>query len=132
VIPAPSPVEVSSPSNGTATSCSASAVGCSNVFTYTAVVPTVNTITPTSGASGAQITIIGSGFLSGATVSFTPESNGQTNGSPVNATNVVVSASGEQLTADASAVQNGTTYFVNVANQGVSGQSSNFPVFTGT
>lgn len=125
-------VTVTSPSNGTATNCSSSATNCNNVFTYVEVVPTVNTVSPASGPSGAAITIVGSGFISGATVSFTPESNGQTDGSPLSATNVTVSASGDELTADAPTLQNGTTYFVTVANQGVAGQSSYFPVFTAT
>ncbi|MGB9112559.1 MAG: IPT/TIG domain-containing protein [Acidimicrobiales bacterium] len=121
-------VLVTSPSNVT----SANPSNCSNVFTYTAVVPTVNTVSPASGPSSTAITIIGTGFLSGATVSFTPESGGQPNGSPINQTTVSVASSGDELTADAPTLTKGDTYFVTVSNAGVSGSSSEFPVFTAT
>ena len=68
-VTSPSHVTAANPSNG------------SNVFTYTAVVPTVNTVSPATGPSGTAVTIVGTGFLSGATVSFTPESGGQADGS---------------------------------------------------
>lgn len=122
-------VQVNSPSKVTATDEN-------DVFTYTAVVPTVNTVSPTSGVPGTSVTIIGSGFLSGATVSFTPESGGQPDGSAVSASNPVVSASGDSITVNtpsgANGLQNNVTYFVTVSNANVTGQSSYFPIFTAT
>jgi hypothetical protein len=131
-------VQVTSPSPNSQTTtapstCSTTHV--SNSFTYTAVVPTVNTVSPTSGVynAGTGIIILGTGFLSGATVTFTPESGGTPNLlGAVNATGVVVAASGEKITANAPTLTNGDTYFVTVSNSLVSGQSSYFPVFTAT
>jgi hypothetical protein len=51
------------------------------VFTYSVQAPLVVSLNPTSGVSGAQVTIAGANFISGSTVGFCAE----TNGNPTNA-----------------------------------------------
>ncbi len=115
-------VSVTSPNNGSSTN------GTQNVFTYQTVVPTVNTISPTSGTSSTTISIYGTGFESNAVVSFVPETNGTANTSgTVNATSVTYTSS-VLITAVPPPLSNGT-YFVTVSIPLV-GQSSYFPVFT--
>ncbi len=118
-------VSVTSPSNGTA------ANGSQNVFTYQTVVPTVNTISPTSGptsnnpSNSTLISISGTGFQSNAVVSFVPEAGGTT----LTATSVTYTSS-VLITATPPALPSGAAYWVQVSIPSV-GQSSYFPVFTG-
>jgi len=64
-------------------SCTPTLVGC---FVYTSIAPLVTGVTPTSGYTthGTAITITGSGFINGATVSMVQESGGSVV-SPLNA-----------------------------------------------
>jgi hypothetical protein len=117
-------VSVVSPGNGSA------ANGSANVFTYQAVVPTVNRITPTTGNSSTPITIYGTGFQSNAVVSFVPEQNGQPTGNgTVTATSVTYTSS-VVVTATPPNLQAGITYFVTVSIPGQQGHSSYFPLLT--
>jgi len=104
-----------------------------DVFTYTQLVPTVSSISPTSGppGGGTLVTIIGTGFGAGDTINFEPESNG-TVGSPTLYGTAVTVISATQITADSPATTKGTTYFVTVTNPNLpSGQNTSdpYPVF---
>jgi hypothetical protein len=100
-------------------------------FTYSPLVPTVASITPTLGpvAGGTPISIAGTGFVSGSTVSFVQESGGSAV-SP----NVILPATGvtvtgpTSITAVSPAVTSGTTYFVTVTTP--TGTSNYYPIFT--
>jgi IPT/TIG domain len=93
----------------------------SDVFTYTAVVPTTTSLSPTSGftAGGTSVTINGTGFVTGATVSFVEESGGSAVVPSLSlpATNVTV-VSNSLITAVSPPVTVGTTYFIIVATSG--------------
>ena len=58
------------------TSAGTSATGSNDVFTYTPLIPICSSISPTSGSTMTVVTILGTGFLTGAKVAFTPENNG--------------------------------------------------------
>jgi hypothetical protein len=101
------------------------------VFTVSAPVPIAAAISPTFGpsAGGTTVTITGTGFVTGATVSFTEESSGS-----VVSPNVVLAATGVNvtgpttITAVSPAITAGTTYFVTVTTP--AGTSNDYPVFT--
>src|SRR5207249_9868047 len=58
--------------NVTVTNVDTQSGTCSGCFTYVAPAPTVTSVTPTSGptAGGPSVTVAGTGFQTGATVSF--------------------------------------------------------------
>jgi hypothetical protein len=95
------------------------------------LVPVVSSISVTAGpsAGGTSLTITGTGFYTGATVTFVEESGG----SPVSpavsvaATGVTLN-SATSITAVSPTVTVGSTYFVTVTTTG--GTSSGGPVFT--
>jgi IPT/TIG domain-containing protein len=105
-------VTVTTPGAGT------SAVNSAFQFDYTASAPVVTNLTPTSGYTthGTAITITGSGFINGATVSMVQESNG-TPVSPLTtfAATAVQIVSNTQITAITYPVTNqNTSWFVTV------------------
>ena len=53
-----------------------------NEFTYSVQAPLIVSITPLSGASGTALTISGANFLSGSTVGFCAETNGNSTNGP--------------------------------------------------
>lgn len=91
-------------------------------------VPTVSALSPAGGSvsGGTSVTITGTGFQSGATVSFIEESGGvpSPNNVVLPATHVVVNSS-TSLTATAPAVTQGSTYDVVVTTP--SGESAEVP-----
>ncbi len=109
----------------------------SQVFTYSTLVPTVSGVTANYGpvAGGTSVTINGTGFVIGATVTLIAESSGVPN--PLltfSATNVTVTGP-TTITATTPPVTTATTYFVTVTIP--TGQpspttytSSGGPVFT--
>jgi hypothetical protein len=120
-------VTVTTPGGGT------SPVNPSALFVYNATAPTVASagVTPNAGAvlHGTTITITGTGFINGATVSMIQESGG----SPVSPLNQVQATavqvvSGTQITAITYPVTAGGTYFVVVTTS--AGASQNSAVFT--
>ncbi len=102
-----------------------SAAGAASTFTYSPVKPTVSTVTPNSGAvqHGIAVTITGSGFFSGATVSFVRVSGG----SPLAATAVNV-VSSTKITAISYPVTTAGSYYVVVTTP--YGSSPNGQIFT--
>jgi hypothetical protein len=116
-------VTVTTPAGTTAT-------GASDVFTYSLLVPIVSSLSPSSGpiAGGTAVTISGTGFVSGDTVSFTQESGYSPVGSAIAATRVTVVGS-STITASSPAVASAGTYFVTVTTPGT-GMSSYFPIYT--
>ena len=105
-----------------------SAVTSSGIFSYVLLVPTVMTVSPSTGTEqgGTTITITGTGFVTGATVSLTPVGGG----SAVAATGVTVVGPGT-LTAVTPKVSAPGQYYVNVTITGL-GTSSNYPTYTYT
>jgi hypothetical protein len=102
----------------------------SAIFTYSGLVPVVAFVSPTSGstAGGTSVTITGTGFVTGATVTFVQESGGTAVSPTVSfpATNVNVIGS-TSISASSPAATAGT-YFVTVTTP--TGTSSNSVVFT--
>jgi len=105
-----------------------SAVTSSGIFTYILLVPTVMTVSPTTGTvqGGTTITITGTGFVTGATVSLSPVGGG----AAIAATSVTVVGPGT-LTAVTPKVSAPGQYYVNVTISGL-GTSSNYPTYTYT
>jgi IPT/TIG domain-containing protein len=104
------PTGLSSPSTYTST------VGAGTpIFSFSPLVPTVSAITPAVGStsSGTAVTISGTGFEVGATVTFVQEVAGVATSGSFNATNVTVTGS-STITATAPAATAGTSYFVTV------------------
>jgi hypothetical protein len=99
----------------------------SNVFTYTAVAPTISSISPNVGsiAGGNSVTITGSGFVNSALVKFVQESGGTpvsggitvkcNVGLPPCQVNVLSSTS---MTVVSPGIVTGTTYFITVTTPG--------------
>jgi hypothetical protein len=113
-----------------------SAAGSSSIFTYTAIVPTVTSISPSTGSisGGTAVTITGTGFINGATVSFVKESGGVPTGDNVvlGSANVTVNSS-TSITAVSPAITTGSTYFVTVTTSaGTSAVPASGDVFTYT
>ena len=100
-----------------------SATGAASAFTYFLLVPTVSTVSPSSGSIShiTTITITGTGFVNGATVLLSPVSGGGGNVTPSN----VTVTSPTTITAQLPTVSSGVTYFVNVTVSG-QGTSSSF------
>jgi len=130
-------VTVSIPSGLASPTTYTSAQSPSQVFTYSTLVPTVSGVTANYGpvAGGTSVTINGTGFVLGATVTLIAESNNVPN--PLltfSATNVTVTGP-STITATTPPVTTATTYFVTVTIP--TGQtspstytSSGGPVFT--
>ena len=101
----------------TPTGTSAYSSSMPDVFTYLPQSPTVTGIQPNGGsiAGGNSVAITGTGFFSGATVSFIEESGGVvvSGGKTLAATYVSVSGAAS-ITAVSPGVTEGTTYFVTV------------------
>lgn len=106
-----------------------------SVFTYEYIVPTVNAVAPDSGpnAGGTTITITGTGFITGSTVSFVRESSGCTTSGALAASNVVV-VNATTITASSPPVSAAAPYYVYVTTTSGSNHysSSCFPIFSYT
>jgi hypothetical protein len=104
------PTGVASPSTYTSTAGSGTPV-----FSFSPLVPTVSSITPAVGSTSGNtaVTISGTGFEVGATVTFVQEVAGVATSGSFNATNVTVSGS-STITATAPPAPAGTSYFVTV------------------
>jgi hypothetical protein len=107
------------------------------IFTYSPVSPTVGSISTVgtgstaggSTAGGTAVTITGTGFVTGSTVSFTQESGGSAvSPAVISAGSNVSVTSDTSMSAVSPAVTVGTTYFVTVTTP--TGSSSYGPVFT--
>jgi IPT/TIG domain len=128
------PQEASAPSSTPcALYCGTSMV--TNSWVWSPVVPTVSGISPSSGpiTGGTSVTITGSGFVPGSTVSFVEESGGTPASDNtvlvVPAANVTYNST-TSLTALAPAMIEGSTYYVTVTTlKGTSAQSGS-DVFT--
>lgn len=110
------------------TSAGTSATGSNDVFTYTPLIPICSSISPTSGSTSTAVTILGTGFMTGATVAFTPENNGT-----VISGDTVLSATPTAITSSAITVfppsgNQVTTYYITVTTAG--GTSQYLPIFT--
>jgi len=106
------PTGLSSPTTYT------SSIGSSTpIFTFSPLVPTVSAVNPSAGSTtaGTSVTITGTGFEVGATVTFVEELAGIAlpTGS-FSATNIAVTGS-STITAVAPAAPAGTSYFVTVS-----------------
>ena len=128
------PPQLASPPSTTACTlyCGTSMV--TDSWVWAPVVPTVTGISPASGpiTGGTTVTITGTGFVAGSTVSFVEESGG----SPASDNTVLVApttyVSPTTLTATAPAVVEGVTYYVTVTTlKGTSAQTSS-AIFTYT
>jgi hypothetical protein len=102
-----------------------SAFSSQTLFIYSAVVPSVTSITPTQGGTpgGTAITINGAGFSSGSIVTFVPTGGGTS----LQASNITV-VSGTQITAVSPGVTSPSSYYVEVTTS--AGTSSAGPTFT--
>ena len=101
-----------------------------NIFTFSPLVPTVGTISPTFGpaSGGTTVTLTGSGFVVGSTVKFTQESNGHVvNGGVVASGTSVVVVSSNSITVKSPILSQTGNYFVTVTTP--TGTSNNYPVF---
>lgn len=112
------------------TSAGTSATGNNGVFTYTPLIPICSSISPTSGSTSTAVTILGTGFLTGATVAFTPENNGT-----VLSGDRVLSATPTAITSSTITVsppwgKQVPTYYITVTTAG--GTSQYLPIFTYT
>jgi hypothetical protein len=103
-------------------------------WTFSQVVPTLASASPTSGpiAGGTTLTLTGTGFVAGeTTVNFVQESGGVPSSLnvvvPASSTNTTVTSS-TSLTVVTPAVSTATTYFVTVTTQ--NGTSAYGPIFT--
>jgi len=87
-------------------------------YSYQPVVPTVTSLSPTSGSAngGTELTINGTGFLSNAYGDVTSVTFTDTANSAITATapSLVVNSSGTVITATDPPVTTGTTYYVTV------------------
>jgi hypothetical protein len=113
------------------TTAGTSATGSNDIFTYTPLVPICSSISPSTGSASTVVTILGTGFLTGATVSFTPESGGK----PVSGTVLTVNPpavaviSSSTITVPAPSPDTGvSTYFITVTT--TAGTSQYLPIFT--
>lgn len=104
-----------------------------DAYTYVYVVPTVSMVSPNSGpkAGGTALTITGTGFLSGATVTFYQTSSGCQSGFGTAATGVTV-VNATTITANSPKVFSDAQYYVDVTTTGGgSTYSANcYPIFT--
>jgi len=102
-----------------------------SIFTYSPLVPTVSSVSPTFGpnAGGTPIVVTGTGFFTGATVSFVKVSSGCSSGSAVAAKNVVVTSS-SSISAASPLVSSAGQYYVYVTTG--SGSSSCYPIYNYT
>ncbi|HXZ82225.1 MAG TPA: IPT/TIG domain-containing protein [Acidimicrobiales bacterium] len=113
------------------TSAGTSATSSNDVFSYTPLVPIASSISPTSGTSGTVVTILGTGFLTGAVVKFVPENNGTVITSdsiltvPQAQTTITSSST---ITVPAPSGEVVTTYYVTVTTS--AGTSQYLPIFT--
>ena len=110
-------ITVTTPTGLTSPSTYTSTIGSGTpIFTFSPLVPTVSAITPAVGSTSGNtsVTISGTGFEVGATVTFVEELAGVAlpTGS-FNATNVTVTGS-STITATAPAAPSATSYFVTV------------------
>jgi hypothetical protein len=123
-------ITVTTPGGGT------SLVLPSAVFDYTSGAPTVTSVTPTSGYTthGTAITIAGSGFLNGATVTMTEESGGSVvSGGDLNTATAVQVVSNSEITAITYPFTTvGESFFVTVTTSGGASPYTISAVFTFT
>jgi hypothetical protein len=84
-------------------------------FNYGVQVPIIINLSPSSGAAGTQINITGGNFLTGSTVAFYLDQNGNQSGSPIPASAVINSP---------------TSMTVTVPNSGLTANNQYFPVIT--
>ena len=108
-----------------------------DIFTYGTLVPTISSISPTSGSTGTSLEITGAGFDGGATsVKLVQETNGVAGSSFYSATNVTVTESGVTGTSTMYATVPSApagTYFVTATTpQGTSAYGSIDDIFTHT
>ncbi len=123
-------ITVTTPGGGT------SLVLPSALFVYSSGPPSVTSVTPTSGYTthGTAITITGSGFLNGATVTMTQESGGSVvsplNQAPATAVQVVSNSEITAITYPFTTV--GQSFFVTVTTSGGASPYTASAVFTFT
>ena len=111
------------------TSAGTSATGSNDVFTFTPLIPICSSISPTSGSSNTVVTILGTGFMTGATVSFTPENNGTViSGDSVLGPVTPTAITSSTITVSAPSGNQVTTYFITVTT--AAGTSQYLPIFT--
>ena len=114
-------------------SCNSPLVDC---FVYTSTAPQVTAVTPISGYTthGTAITITGSGFINGATVTMTQESGGTVvsplNQQPATAVQVVSNNEITALTYPFTTV--GQAFFITVTTSGGASQTISPAIFTFT
>jgi hypothetical protein len=107
------------------------AYGSSEVFTFVPPVPTITNLSAISGppAGGTGLTVSGTGFVAGATVSFVEENSGTVVTPLVSLSGTGVTVTGSTvLDVTSPAITVGTTYFITVTTAG--GVSANSQVFT--
>jgi IPT/TIG domain-containing protein len=102
-----------------------------DIFTYSPLVPTVSAVSPNAGpnAGGTSFVVTGTGFVTGATVTFVRQSSGCGSFNTYNATGVTV-VSSSTITATSPTVSIAGPYYVYVTTP--SGPSSCYPVYTFT
>lgn len=103
------------------------------VFTYSQIPPTVTSATPFAGSTsgGIAVQITGTGFFSGASVSFVQESGGTVviGGQSIPASYVAVN-SGTSITAVSPSIIIGTTYFVTVTTSAGTSSTTSGAIYT--
>ena len=111
------------------TSAGTSATGSNDVFTYTPLVPICSSISPTSGSAMTVVTILGTGFFTGAKVSFVPENGGTVISSDTVLSATPTSFTSSTITVSAPSPDAGVpTYFITVTT--AAGTSQYLPIFT--
>jgi hypothetical protein len=110
------------------TSAGTSATGSNDVFTYTPLVPICASISPTSGSAMTVVTILGTGFMTGATVSFVPESGGGVISTDTVLPATVTAITSSTITVSAPSGNQVPTYYITVTT--AAGTSQYLPIFT--
>jgi hypothetical protein len=103
------------------------------VFTYSQVRSTVTSATPVAGSTsgGIAVQLTGTGFFSGASVSFVQESGGTVvNGGQLIPASYVAVNSGTSITAVSPSIIIGTTYFVTVTTSAGTSSTTSAAIYT--
>ena len=114
------------------TSAGTSPTSGADVFTYSYLVPTVSAVSPSQGpnAGGTSVTVTGTGFITGATVTF---ARGACNGTAYAGSNVTI-VNSSTITATSPVVFSAGSYYVYVTTtSGANHYSSScYPIYTYT